>query len=277
MTQETRPSAVSHTISIVMAALGGLIVLMLIATTAVTSLFVTYEGSSTMGEQTALMATDGIRELYVDAAAAEMTIEFGAVAEATLDVHGREEANWRLERYGDTLEVAHERSFLDPFVCLFGCAKPSTELTLTLPSELNGTLDAEVILGAGDLTVNGSFVELEIDVSAGNAWVKGEARRIDATLGAGNIDFDVEGVIEASLDIAAGTAQGQFTGEAPREIEIEVSAGSLDLALPDARYATMSDVAAGNVSNLLHEDSASKNRIEIDVAIGSVTLKPLNQ
>jgi hypothetical protein len=55
---------------------------------------------------------------------------------------------------------------------------------------------------------------------------------------------------------------------------IDVSAGSLGLALPDARYNITQDVSAGSLNNRLDHSSTSERRIDITLSAGEVTLRP---
>ncbi|MEG2578265.1 MAG: hypothetical protein RSA54_11110, partial [Glutamicibacter sp.] len=66
----------------------------------------------------------------------------------------------------------------------------------------------------------------------------------------------------------------ELSGTAPKSIEGSVSAGSLELELPEATYDLRQNTAAGSVENLLATDPNSPNKITIDVSAGSATLHP---
>lgn len=265
----------SHAVSTVTAVVGGFILLVLVATTALSAFF-TPRASATSGDEGAYRANvDGVRELIVDGAAAEMQIRFADVNEAELEVEGRAAGHWSLSRRGPSLVVGNGATPFGVNFCLFGCETPFSTLTLTLPAHLEGMIDADLFLGAGTLDVEGDFLDVDLDVSAGTAQLSGSVTSLDAYLGAGRIVVDLADVVEASFEVAAGKVQGQLTGTPPLELDIEVSAGDVDLALPDAGYAVSSDVTAGSLDNRLTSDPRSRNTIEVEVAVGSVALRPL--
>lgn len=226
-------------------------------------------GSATVAS-TVTSSIDGITELDVEAGRGELVIEFADVEEAVLDVESRD--TWTMQRESDEL-VVQSRDTLFDFgfdLCWSGCEP--RRVTLTLPRELEG-LDAELSLGAGSLTADGAFGDVKLDVGAGEAKVSGSARAIDAEISAGAMEVDLADVREASFDVSAGKGEARLSGRAPDTVEIEVSAGSLALELPDAVYAVSADSSAGTVENALRTDPSSRNRVTADVSAGSLTLR----
>lgn len=226
------------------------------------------------GDAVQLVDTAGVTELSVDANAGEFQIRFAEVREAELEVTGSNRQDWKLRRSGDELVVSSGGSWLGGGFCLFGCNFGDEQVVLTLPRSLEGELDADLSLGAGGLTAEGDFRDLDIEVTAGKAIATGSARSLSAELGAGRAEFRLDGVQEASFDVSAGKIVAELTGAAPREVELDVSAGSLELTIADVPYAVESQVSAGQLDNRLQTRPGSPNVIEASVSAGSVTLLP---
>lgn len=74
--------------------------------------------------------------------------------------------------------------------------------------------------------------------------------------------------------IGAGEILATLTGNALREVRIDVSAGSLVASLPDAEYAVTSDVSAGSFDNELDTSPGAARTVDVQVAAGGVTLRP---
>ena len=117
-----------------------------------------------------------------------------------------------------------------------------------LPSSLEG-LDADFGLGAGDLTAEGDFGELELDLGAGRATLSGSADVLTVDVSAGRADLDLADVRSAKLTVSAGSLVGTLTGDQPDAITLDVSAGSADLTVPEGDYDVSSDVSAGDFDN----------------------------
>lgn len=211
----------------------------------------------------------GVESLRVAVDAASLRIEFADVPEATLDVtSGLGVGRWTFERAGDELTVETPRRFGPGWI--FG---GEVRATLTLPQELEGAeLDAALELSAGELTVDGGFGDLGVDVGAGTFAVDGSARTLTAELSAGGADIELADVTEADLSVSAGAIEARLTGTAPRSVTVDVSAGSLDLRLPDAVYDVRSDVSAGDFENGLQTERGARNAVDVTVSAGSVTI-----
>jgi hypothetical protein len=72
--------------------------------------------------------------------------------------------------------------------------------------------------------------------------------------------------------VSAGAVDARLTGSAPRAVTVDVSAGSLDLRLPDEAYDVRSDVSAGDFENGLRTDAESGNVVDVTVSAGTVTI-----
>ncbi|MBK0418121.1 hypothetical protein JD276_03635 [Leucobacter sp. CSA1] len=217
----------------------------------------------------------GATGLDIDASATSFRLEFGDVAEATLEqAEGAERGRWSLERRGDEI-VVERRSGIFGDWCFGFCFESERTTVLTLPEELDGALDVEIGVGAGTVDASGEFVGLDVHIGAGEVIVAGAARTLNVEVGAGTADFELDDVVEADFEVSAGEARASFTGEAPERVGIDVSVGSVDLALPDVPYDLRSRSSLGDVTNLLETSSASDHRIDADVSVGDITLRAL--
>jgi hypothetical protein len=150
----------------------------------------------------------------------------------------------------------------------------SGRATLTLPQALERTaLDAQLSLAAGDLEATGNFGVLDIEMGAGDASVTGTARELSADVSAGRAVLELEGVRDAELTLSAGQLDARLTGDAPDQVQIDVSAGSLDLILPEGTYDVASNVSAGSVDNRLDTSSGAGPRVVVEVSAGHVVLR----
>lgn len=254
----------SRVIAILTIALGAAVIL-----GAVGSAIWSTVAAASVRTETRTVDVAGVESLRVAVDAASLRIEFADVPEATLDVtSGLGVGRWTFERTGDELTVETPRRFGPGWI--FG---GEVRATLTLPQELEGAeLDAALELSAGELTVDGGFDDLGVDVGAGTFAVDGSARTLTAELSAGGADIELSDVTEADLSVSAGAIEARLTGTAPRSVTVDVSAGSLDLRLPDAVYDVRSDVSAGDFENGLQTERGARNVVDVTVSAGSATI-----
>ena len=254
----------SRVVAILTIALGCAVVLGVIGS----AIFSTIAAASVRTE-TQTVDASGVTGLDVTVDAASLRIEFADVSDATLEVtSGLGVGDWTLERDGDELTVATPRRFGPGWI--FG---GEVRATLTLPAELEGpALDAALDLSAGELVVGGAFGDLDIEVGAGALTLDGSARTLTADLSAGGADIDLDGVAEADFSVSAGAVEARLTGSAPRLVTVDVSAGSLDLTLPQAAYDVRSDVSAGDFDNRLNTEPGARNVVDVTVSAGTVTI-----
>lgn len=230
--------------------------------------------SATSGSYTADAA--GVEQLRIDSSAAAFEIRFDDVDEATLDVvtSGGPVQEWHLERTGDTLVVDTDRRWRwFGFGVTFGDRVGEEHAVLTLPSALQGErLDLETEIAAGSFEAAGDWGTASIDLSAGSADLSGTAESLTAQVSAGEarIDLAVEGAV--TLDVSAGRIVGALTGEQPASIDAQVSAGGIELTIPDGEYAVTESVSAGDSDVRVVDDSRAASSIDVEVSAGSVTL-----
>lgn len=215
----------------------------------------------------------GISGIDLDLGGVNMRVEFADVDDAQLDVSGSGDSRWSLTRDGDELVVNSPDM---KFGWWFGdWFNDEQSVVLTLPEELSDAgLDADLSLGAGSLDVQGDFADVDVEMGAGALFITGSAASIDLDLGAGRAELELADVSEADFTISAGRLEAELTGTAPNEVRFDVSAGSLELTLPDEEYDVRQDVSAGSLDNRLQTSPDARNSIVAGVSAGSAVLRP---
>lgn len=216
----------------------------------------------------------GISQLDLESAVASLRVVFADTDVATLDVQSTRPSgisDWSLQVTGDTVTLDHAGSWWSGG-SFFGVYGEET-LTLTLPRELDGRLQLELDNSAGDAVIEGDFVSVEASVSAGDLQLTGAVTDLDLSLGAGSARLDVADVDTLDVEVSAGSVRGAVTGSAPTSSTFEVSAGDVNLEMPDETYRVNRDVSFGDVSVDLATDSAATRTITIEVSAGDVTLR----
>lgn len=207
--------------------------------------------------------TDGISEIDIDAAASDFTVEFGPVEEAELAVAGGHDTGWNMSRDGASLRVTQEGNWGSFFGWNYDWDfddDPWSQVVLTLPESLqDSALELNVSMAGGSFSTTGSFAIVDVELAGGRA------------------DLDLTDVQEASFSLAAGSLTASLDGIPPRNIDVDVAAGTMNLKVPDVAYALELEVGAGSFSNGLRTDpsQASQHLIDIDLAAGSLNLAPV--
>lgn len=260
-------SGAPRVIAILLIVLGGLVILGGIGS----AVFSTVAAAS-VHTSTRTVAVAGVSELDVDVAAGSLRVEFADVSEAELEVTSSWGADrWTLDRQGDRLVVASPDRF-GPWFFGGWAGSRVGEALLRLPTSLEGA-DADISLAAGDLGVEGSFGELALELGAGRAEISGSADVVTADVSAGRAELNLDDVSTASLSASAGALVAVFTGEQPRAIEVDVSAGSVTLTVPEGDYHVTSDVSAGGFDNRVGSSPGASSSIDVQVSAGQVLLR----
>ncbi|WP_431074955.1 DUF4097 family beta strand repeat-containing protein [Microbacterium phyllosphaerae] len=270
---DTGRSSGATAVMILTAVVGGMALLGSGATAAVAATG-SLVASSTEGTDSVLSEdASGIQGIDLDVDAGNMRIEFGDVDQAELAVTNSRGPAWTLERDGDSLVVrSPEFEFGWWFGSWFG---DDQSAVLTLPDSLrDSALDADLTLDAGSLDVVGDFGALDITVNAGALDVEGAASSLTIDMSAGRADATLDGVDRADLTVAAGDLNVDLTGRAPSQTTIDVSAGSLDLTVPDESYSITQDVSAGSLDAKVDQSSGAQRMIDVSLSAGSVTIRP---
>jgi hypothetical protein len=214
----------------------------------------------------------GVDRLDIDAAAGSLRVEFGSVREAELEVTSSWGADrWVLERDGGDLVVSSPRMW-GPWWIFGGWFGGPGDAVLRLPQSLEG-LDADITFSAGTLDVEGEFAELDLTMNAGRADIAGSAESLKADMNAGRADLELAGVATANLIVNAGSLDAALTGSQPDEVTVDLSAGSLNLSVPQGDYVVTSDVSAGGFDNRIGSDPSASSTIHVEVSAGQVTLR----
>lgn len=261
-TPPTRGS--SRVVAILAIVFGGLVVLGALGWAVVSTIV-----NANVRTEVRSVPVSGVDSLDLDLSAGNLRVEFADVSEARLEVRGAFGIDrWTFRAEDDDLVVASPH-WMFGAGWLFG---GNGEAVLTLPDSLEG-MDADLNLSAGDLDVEGTFGEIEQTVSAGSLTLQGTARSLDLDLSAGDAEVDMEDLGSGEWTISAGSLDARLIGEAPRELTIDLSAGSADVVVPTGSYDITSDVSAGSFDNFLGSDPGAANRIAVQVSAGEVVLR----
>ncbi|SDS56100.1 DUF4097 family beta strand repeat-containing protein [Agrococcus carbonis] len=218
----------------------------------------------------------GVEELRIDSSAAAFEIRFADVEEATLDVTtaGGPAQQWRLERSGDALVVDSDRGWRwFGFGIMFGDRVGEEQAVLTLPAALeHDGVDLTATVSAGSLDASADWGTASVDLSAGNVDIGGTADDLTVQVAAGEARLDVADVGTVGIDVSAGRVVGAISGDQPDAIDATVSAGSVELTIPDGEYAVTEDASAGSSDVRVVDDPSATSTIDVEVSAGSVRL-----
>ncbi|WP_194396685.1 DUF4097 family beta strand repeat-containing protein [Microbacterium atlanticum] len=261
------PSSGSRVVAILVIVFGGLVLLGAMVSAAVGTI-----ASASVSTSTRTADAAGVEQLDVDAAAGTLRVEFTDVTEAELEVTSSWGADvWRLDRQGDTLAVASPDRF-GWFGWRGWFGDQRADAVLRLPAELAG-LDADVSLSAGEFITDGEFGTLGISLAAGSFDVTGSAESLTADMSAGRGTLELEDVRTAELTVSAGSMDARLTGAQPDAIDMDVSAGSLRLTVPDGEYDVTSDVSAGGFDNAVGSTPGASSTVSVQVSAGEAVLR----
>lgn len=262
-------SGASRAVSLT-AAIVGAVVLLGVGSSAALATAGTVLSASAGGASSHSVSASGVTALDVQAEAADLTIEFGDVDEATLNTNSN---LWQLERSGDELIVQRDRWFFS-FWCFGACdAGARGPSILTLPMELNGSLNADVTVGAGNVNVEGDFAQLAVSVGAGEADIRGAAETLNIGVDAGRANLELQDVREADIRVDVGDADVTLMGDAPSRVGVTVSVGDATISLPQETYDVRQNASVGTVDNRLSTNPSSELLIDAEVSVGNITLR----
>ncbi len=254
----------STVIAVLVIVLGALIVF----GTIIGAVFSTIRAAAVSTDSRAV-AVSGVDTLSIELNAGSLTVEYADVDEAELEVTAPFGGDrWSLERDGDTLTVSSPR-WEWGMGWVFG---GSGSAVLLLPDDLEG-LDAELQMAAGSFHADGEFGAVGLSVGAGEVDLAGAAEDLTIDLSAGRATLDLADVDTADLTVSAGSMDAALTGSQPSDIRAEVSAGSLNLVVPEGSYDVTSDVSAGNLRNSLGSDPGADSTISVNLSAGQVSLR----
>ncbi len=201
----------------------------------------------------------GMTRVNLDAAGASVTIRYGDVTQATLRSVGPGNADWTMRRDGDALDVRSPRAVFGWWIG--GWFQDGPTITLTLPKDLEGRLNADLTLESGSLDAAGDFDAVTATVSAGSLTVSGSIADLDLTVDAGQADVSAADTSSVALTMSAGRVNADITGSQPHRVSLDVSAGSMAVTLPAGSYDLTRDVSAGTVDSELSQAAGSAHRV----------------
>lgn len=213
---------------------------------------------------------DGVTTLKVDVGRGDATIRFGDTTDATMIVDGQDAGDWTMRREGDVLRIERPGGAFGWWIGAWFGQDP--QMTLTLPRELEGELNADLQLDAGSLTAEGRFDTLSTTVNAGQLTVDGGAKAFTTRISAGSATVRLQDVTTADLSMSAGDISATISGSQPDLIRLDVSAGSMDVTVPSGRYDLSKDTSAGSLDAQIQTDPSSSHRIQSTLSAGSITL-----
>jgi hypothetical protein len=262
----TGPSGPSRAVAIVAMVLGAVVIL----GTAAVAAFGTVLSTTHRSEVVTSADTTSVDTLEVHLSAGRLRIEFADVSQPQIEAQTSVGSGpWTMRVNGTTLVVRSPDSNF-AWRGLFG---PSDQATLRLPTAMQG-MDASLRVAAGDLSANGRFGALKLDLQAGSASINGTATDLVSKTSAGTGALDLSGVTTADIAVTAGTMDAVLRGDQPSSTKVQVDAGALTLSLPQGQYDVTSDVSAGHLDNRLGTHSGADSTVDVHVSAGQVTLQP---
>ncbi|WP_298805911.1 hypothetical protein [uncultured Pseudokineococcus sp.] len=262
-----RPGA--RAVSTVAVVLGGL----LLAGTAVDGAG-SVVSTALRGDDLLTATSGGVASLEADVVGARLEVVTGDVDQARLDVRDSR-GRWRLERDGDVLRVASPGAEGWPGGWAAGWSRDDGgRAVLVLPEDVaDGALDADLELSGGELRASGAFGDVDAELTGGALDLAGSATALALDVTGGTADLEVDGARTAVLSLTAGQVTAALTGDAPEAVDVDVSAGTLDLALPPEDYDVRSTVTGGGLDSLLRDSPTAPRRVDVAVTAGGVVLR----
>ncbi|WRS30887.1 hypothetical protein U6G28_04165 [Actinomycetaceae bacterium MB13-C1-2] len=217
----------------------------------------------------------GVEEVELKAAAADFRIGFADVSTAVLSVEGEEADYWTLSREANLLKISSgpRRPLSGAGAKLLAGVK--TNAVLTLPQALNdGRLVLELDIAACKFHGAGAFLAVEADLAASEFDLAAQVQEARIGLAAGKARVLLENTAKVELKIAAGSLSGWLKGGAPSFLRVEVATGSADLIVPPVPYRVKKGSVLGSTDLRVKEDASSPSMIDIEVAVGQVSIEP---
>ena len=276
--QTSAPRPRGRGIAIATAVVGGAVLFGLGASAAIAMAVSSRDADTVQAEGGPLRPVDvgGVTSLDVTVGVAELDLVFGDVDAATLSASQGAVGRWEFSRSGDELVVRAPKTSTG--WCIFGVCPSQrgqhVRATLTLPQELAGKgLDADISIGFGSVRAVGDFGELDVKVDAGEASVNGSARELGIEVGLGTFEGEIAGASTVEARVELGDVSLALGGDPPTDVELNVSAGSIDLAVPAGQYDLSSKNSAGSIDSSLQTAPGAPNRISAKVELGDITLR----
>lgn len=121
--------------------------------------------------------------------------------------------------------------------------------------------------------MTGDFGDVTVEVAGGTASVDVAARDVDLTVSGGSASARIQDAETASFEVAGGELTATLDGVTPTRTDVEVTAGSADITLPDDEYRVRIDDGLGAVDNGLRTSSSAVAEVDVQATMGSVRLR----
>lgn len=265
--QPTGPRTSSRVVAILVAVIGGLIVLGTFSSIALSAV-----ASANREHDDTTAGVVGVDKLAITVSGGSLTVTYADVSQAQLRVdRGIGSAPWTLASDGGTLTVASPDHFGNFGWWPFG---GNGTATLVLPKSLQSpSVDGSVEVNGGSVSLaGGQFGDLQALTEAGSLSLSGSAHTVTARADAGDSTLDLSSVSTLQAEVNAGRIVASLAGSAPVTTTAQVSAGALDLTVPAGAYDVTSNVSAGAFHNDLGSTPGAPNTVRVDVSAGAATL-----
>jgi len=218
---------------------------------------------------------DGVDSVRVDFSTADVLIVFADVPDAELDMRTE---GWTaavdpsMTVENGELRVTDRRGGWN-FLPNLGWWNHGAEVTVTLPASLEGRIDLRAEVSAGSTTAEGDFRAVDLDVSAGDITFTGDSTALDVDVSAGRAVVTTDGPTQIDLGVSAGEIIATITGRQPDTTTVDVSAGSVTLALPQGTYALSGSQSAGDRTIDVETASGADASLRVSVSAGDATVR----
>ncbi|WP_430592758.1 DUF4097 family beta strand repeat-containing protein [Humidisolicoccus flavus] len=212
----------------------------------------------------------GVTAIELDSSGANIDVEFADVEVATLNVvnEGSPGYEWKLTTENGVLRVAQDEPWFS-----WSFQSKLDDITLLLPEEFrDAALDLEINHAGGAVEIAGSFGDITAVLDGGMIDLDGAASALNLEVNGGFAELALDDLRTAEIELSGGRVDAEISGEQPRDITASVTAGTLDLIVPQGSYNTVLSQLAGSIDNQLDVDSKSESRIRVDLVGGSATL-----
>ncbi|GGA75509.1 hypothetical protein GCM10011490_27850 [Pseudoclavibacter endophyticus] len=213
------------------------------------------------------IAVDDVESIVVDGRSSELTIRYGGVDAATLDISTTAGSmpDWRFEVEDGVLTVRESDTT--------GGARPfgwsSTSATLTLPDALQESAPAlAATMQSGALSIVGDYGTVELAARSGALSFEGAASSIHCDLQSGAGDLTVYDADEVALSVGSGVLGVNVHGNQPASTVLDVRSGYGELTLPTGAYNLTGTASSGARDVDVETSSTADATLEVNVSSG---------
>lgn len=274
MTTENSTAQKPKTLRTVLLVIGSIILAIILVGTIARFAFASNRedtsGTFTVAEQ--------FEAIELRASAADVTVEYTDVNEPEIRFD-QGDTNLRLDYKvsGGDLQIRVDRpgwGWLDFGVGFgdWGWNEGAT-LELSLPERLERDgVALRVETTAGNLTVAGTYGDVEMESTAGDVRMTGVADDLEIRTTAGNVRVNGVEVNGAFIgESTAGNSTIEFAS-LPDSIAVESTAGNVNVLLPSGSYRIETDTTAGNVTQNVSSDQNSDRIYRFESTAGNIEL-----